>query len=83
MIELEDPMWKHLRGGRHLMYDASVSLRALEAAFGVRLFNEEWSKELACSILAVVAFAKGLPRQGRVLIELTDDELDEFLDVAG
>jgi len=49
------------------------------AEFGARNITANWSDELACSILAVIAFAKGLPKHGRLLICYTDDELDEAL----
>ncbi len=51
------------------------------ADYGAHRFNEEWPRELTQTFLSVAAFSKGLPKQGRVLIEFTgDDELDEIFE---
>jgi len=47
------------------------------AEFGAQQFSKTWSKEFAQSFLAVAAFAKGLPKNGRLLITFSDNELDE------
>ena len=50
------------------------------AEFGARHLSQEWSKELTQSVLAVTAFAKGLPNTGRALITLSEDEFPDALE---
>jgi hypothetical protein len=50
------------------------------AEYGAHRFAEDWCRELTVSFLAVAAFAKGLSKQGRVLAEFTDDELERVFE---
>ena len=50
------------------------------AEFGARHFSETWPKELTLSFLVIASYAKGLRKQGKILITFTeDDELDAIL----
>jgi len=60
--------------------DYYAAIKSL-AAFGAQHFTEDWSKELAQSFLAVAAFAKNIPKTGRMLITfLGEDEIDEVFE---
>jgi hypothetical protein len=50
------------------------------ASYGCSIADQPWSREMARSILAVVAFANGLGSYGKVLSDFTDDELKELID---
>jgi hypothetical protein len=50
------------------------------AAFGARKFSDDWPHNLTQPFLAVVAFAKGLPNTGRVLITFSEEEISEVSD---
>jgi len=49
------------------------------AEFAAKNFSREWPKELTQAALAVMAFAKGCSNTGRMLIEVSDDEMSEAL----
>ncbi|MGA3285272.1 MAG: hypothetical protein ABSD57_12555 [Verrucomicrobiota bacterium] len=59
--------------------DYYLSIKQL-AEFGARHLSKEWSNELTQSFLAVTAFAKGLPKTGRALITLSEDEFEKALE---
>ena len=50
------------------------------AEFGVKNFSKDWSKELTQSVLSVLAFAKGCSNTGRMLIEVSEDEMSDALE---
>lgn len=56
--------------------DYHAAIQAL-AAYGYGRFSEQWSLALSQAILSLIAFAKGLPKTGRILITLGEDEIDE------
>ena len=59
--------------------DYLSALRNL-SSYGCSIASRPWSKELARAVLSVVAFANGLPAYGKLLIDFTDDELDDLLE---
>ena len=58
--------------------DYQSSIR-LFAEFAAKNFSKEWPKELTQAALSVMAFAKGCSNTGKMLIEVSDDEMSEAL----
>jgi len=50
------------------------------AEFGAQNLSEKWPGELTQPFLAIVAFAKGSPNTGRMLIEFPEDEMEDVFE---
>jgi len=63
---------------KSLESDYHLAIKSL-AEFGAKNFSKDWSKELTQAVLSVLAFAKGCSNTGRMLIEVSEDEMSDAL----